>query len=154
VARAGRLPDQVDERLPHRGGGGRGLPVRRRHPRHGARPADGRGSHGRVTRVVLGHAHADHRGTAPDLGAPVTATSSSARTPKATAAGTTSTSPGSAGSGGGSTPRRSGAGTAGPSRSPGPSRRATSPRRASARCTSRATRPGWWRCTASATGSR
>ena len=48
---------------------------------------------GGATRVVLGNAHADHRGGANGIGAPVQCHPTSAPTPRATAARTTSTSP-------------------------------------------------------------
>ena len=99
---------------------------------------------GGINRVVLGHAHADHRGAAPGLGAPVVLPPRRPRsTPRATAARTTSTSRSSA-----ATPR------AGRSRSccrlwdGGPvrdRRHGRGGRRrvaASASCTSPATRPG------------
>ena len=41
---------------------------------------------GGIRRIVLGHGHTDHRGTAPALGAPVCATPTKCRTPKAAAA--------------------------------------------------------------------
>ena len=41
---------------------------------------------GGITRVLLGHGHADHRGAAPALGVPVSATPTTAPTPRATAA--------------------------------------------------------------------
>ena len=47
---------------------------------------------GGITRLVLGHEHPDHRGIAPELGVPVYCHPDGGRTPRATAASTTSTS--------------------------------------------------------------
>lgn len=46
---------------------------------------------GGLNRIVLGHAHVDHRGAAPGLDAPSTATRPRSPTPRATEASTTRT---------------------------------------------------------------
>ena len=46
---------------------------------------------GGLTRIVLGHGHTDHRGTAPSFDVPVSATPTRSSTPRAPAAGATGT---------------------------------------------------------------